>query len=433
MFTPPSHLDSVKCLAVDSTSNYLVSGSDDSNIYVWSIPALLSFSASSHVDPRSPTHAPLRTFSDHRSAVLAVTISSGYMSTSVAVSSSQDNLCIIWDYRTGDSLRIFLLSSPASNLVLDPANRAIYAGHDDGSIQMINLLSSENEAESGMNSVQSSQTALQPSSKDRWQDKMVSGQPLLSLGLSYDGTLLLSGHQDGKVHMWDVARGRYGRCLSTQSAPVTNIIVPAPLGFLKENREATKSVTIVKPRVPYEGTSGRSGMSVPSSYSFMGQFISEFNISRFSSESGEDELMVDFDAALVHSILPMEYLEQGLATFSGRAEAHLLGQSSADSGTNKELSEVKEQLEASRKLNKYALGHVDKLNNELRWFKERDKAKERAKNARRMRKAKVAEAMRKKAMGEAVDEDAMSDGEGEQEDDFVEEASSTTDEIGGDE
>ena len=442
MSTPPTHLDSVKCLAVDSTSNFLLSGSDDSNIYVWSIPALLSFSTSSHVDSRNPTHAPLRTFPDHRSAVLAVTISSSHMSTSVAVSSSSDSLCIIWDYRTGDSLRVFLLSSPAASLALDPANRAIYAGHEDGSVQMINLLSSENQANSGINSGHSSQSAFQPSSKDRWQDKMISEKPILSLGLSYDGSLLLSGHRDGRVHIWDVAKGSYSRCLHSQSAPVTNIIVSSPLGFLGENRKQAqlKMVTIVKPRANltlHENTNGQSNTSTLSSYSFTGQFGSDISISRFCSDDGDDgddELMAEFDAALIHNTLPVDYLEDGRTTFSGRLESHSFSQASIDSKIDEELKEVKEQLEASRKLNRYALGRVDMLNNELRWFKDRDKAKEKAKSARRLREAKAAEMMRKKAMGEAVDENAMSeDDEEAEEGDSVEEASTTTDEMGGDE
>ena len=384
----------------------------------------------SHVDSRKPTHAPLRTFSDHRSAVLAVAISNSHTSTSVAVSSSSDNLCIIWDYHTGNSLRVFLLSSPAANLVLDPANRAIYAGHKDGSVQMINMLNDGNQANSGFNSDQSS--------KDRWQDKMISEKPILSLGLSYDGTLLLSGHQDGRVHIWDIAKGIYSRCLHVQSSPVTNIIVSSPLGFLRKSQKPVKVVTIVKPRADFvaaESTNGLSKPSTLSSYSFTGHFSSEINISRFSSKNGDDELTAEFDAALAHNTLPAEYLEDGLATFSGRLESHSFSQASIDNKIDEELKEAKEQLEASRKLNKYALGHVDKLNNELRWFKDRDKAKEKAKSARRLREAKAAETMRKKAMGEMVDEVAMSEDDEEEavEGDSVEEASSTTDEMSGDE
>ena len=334
----------------------------------------------------------------------------------------------------GDTIRIFLLSLPALTLTIDPAERAIYAGLRDGSIQMINLIGEDNHTGPLRPSMNSFQQPTQPPEKDRWRNSTASGQAALSLGLSFDGTLLLSGHQDGKVHTWDVAKGRYDACPLAQSAPITNILVLKPQGFPTECPKATKMTTVVKPRLNtalFEDKDTMTESSTTHLYSFASHFDSDIVIPRFCDDKGEDFLMAEFEAALVQNTWPGDSLETTSAASLGGIEPYFDEQSSARAVGSEDLRKVQEQLDASRKMCKYALGHVDKLSNELRWLRERDKAKERAKRMKRIKKAKAAEAMRKKAMGETVDEDAMITEEDDV--DEAEEASSTTDMPSGDE
>lgn len=61
--TPAAHLQAVSCVA--ATQFDLTTGSEDSNIHVWSIPRLLSLTS-------NETHEPLRTLSNHRAAITSL-------------------------------------------------------------------------------------------------------------------------------------------------------------------------------------------------------------------------------------------------------------------------------------------------------------------------------------------------------------------------
>ncbi|KAB8298560.1 hypothetical protein EYC80_000739 [Monilinia laxa] len=70
--TSAAHLQPVSCIA--ATSTHLITGSDDSNLHVWSIPQLLSL----HTSTNEP-HEPIRTLSNHRAAITSLVM--GHSST----------------------------------------------------------------------------------------------------------------------------------------------------------------------------------------------------------------------------------------------------------------------------------------------------------------------------------------------------------------
>lgn len=67
----------------------------------------------------------------------------------------------------------------------------------------------------------------------------------LCLGLSYDGTCLLSGHASGKIASWDIGRRLFAAEIADLNAPVTNLIMQSPFPRLV----STKAATVVKPRL----------------------------------------------------------------------------------------------------------------------------------------------------------------------------------------
>jgi pre-rRNA-processing protein IPI3 len=69
--------------------------------------------------------------------------------------------------------------------------------------------------------------------------------PALCIGVSYDGTLLLSGHNSGKISQWDTGRRCFSAELADLNAPVTNIAMLSPF---PETR-STIAVTVVKPKL----------------------------------------------------------------------------------------------------------------------------------------------------------------------------------------
>jgi pre-rRNA-processing protein IPI3 len=118
----------------------------------------------------------------------------------------------------------------------------VYVGFKDGSIQMIEFL----QADSAINPLYDSKlqnTPVQPNSAP-WTAPNEEGSTLC-IGLSYDGTCLLSGHASGKIASWDTGRRLFSSEIADLNAPVTNLIMQSPF----PEKRATKAATVVKPKL----------------------------------------------------------------------------------------------------------------------------------------------------------------------------------------
>ncbi|KAI9819157.1 MAG: Pre-rRNA-processing protein ipi3 [Pycnora praestabilis] len=316
--TPQSHLQPITCLAVDPTSNFLLSGSSDSNIHVWSLPALLSFSnTSSHDPPQISSREPLRTLSNHRAAITSLVAGHGSGSTNIAVSASQDSSCIVWDYHTGDPLRTFLLPSVPLSLTLDPADRAFYTGFEDGSIQLVDFFNAPGLTNPLFDPALQS-TPSQPPASDHWTAPNQDLGSTLCLSINYEGNVLFSGHEGGKVISWDIAKGRYVAEVADYSTPVTNLHVLPPTGFPNAPQPKLKVHSVVKPRYEssFTGAVGDdASSSVPANYNFTAQFTN-----MLPRQDSNDN---DFSFALTHPSIPLSLLEEGIAELaSWNAASH---------------------------------------------------------------------------------------------------------------
>ncbi|KAI9879896.1 MAG: Pre-rRNA-processing protein ipi3 [Pleopsidium flavum] len=312
--TPQSHLQSITTLAVDPSSNFLLSGSSDSNIHVWSLPALLSFSQPSATDSTQPTpRSPLRTLSNHRAAITHLITGHGSSVANIAISGSQDNTCIVWDYHTGTLLRTFLLPSTPLCLALDPADRACYAGYEDGTVQLIDFYKTPTLTNTLYDSAHQS-TPSQASPKDQWPPPNDTLGAALCIAVNYEGNTLITGHQSGKIISWDVAKGRYSSELFDLSAPVTNLHMLPPTGFPYPTEPKLKVHNIVKPRyeASLSGSEGDSGV-VPANYNFTAQFTSSLALPRLSADQTLIPPPSEFDTALSHPSFPTAMLDEGLA------------------------------------------------------------------------------------------------------------------------
>lgn len=234
--TPAAHLQALSCIA--ATQSYLTSGSEDSNIHVWSIPNLLSLTS-------TEPHQPLRSLSNHRAAVTSVCLGHSESTTNICVSASKDNTIIVWNYHTGDLLRTFLLQSTSLCLVLDPCDRGVYVGFDDGSLQLVEFF----QPDSTLNPLYDTRLQTTPVQiiLPPWTAPFDTGSTL-SLGVSYDGTAILSGHASGKIAQWDTGRRAFSAEIADLNAPVTNLVMLSPF----PGKRMMKATTVVKPKLSEE-------------------------------------------------------------------------------------------------------------------------------------------------------------------------------------
>ncbi|KAI0174315.1 WD40-repeat-containing domain protein [Pestalotiopsis sp. NC0098] len=229
--TPACHVQAITCMA--TTPYHLLTGSDDSNIQVWELARLLELDT-------TVEHEPEKTLSNHRAAIASLAVSQSVnRDTNICVSASKDKSAIIWNYQTGEALRTILFPSPLTALCLDPCARAFYVSSDNGAMFSVELFAEKPLI--GGQSAEASSTVVQISSPFG-QVPQETG-PASCLGLSYDGTVLLSGHSNGQILRWDLSTKAIATEVANLNASVSNLLFVSPM----PTSETVTTVNIVRP------------------------------------------------------------------------------------------------------------------------------------------------------------------------------------------
>lgn len=287
-------MQAVSCVA--ATSYHVITGSDDSDIHVWSLSQLLELDSTAE-------HEPDRSLPNHRAAITSLVVGQSVNpDTSICVSASKDKSCIVWNYFTGDALRTLLFPSFPLCVSLDPSSRALFVSSEDSSLYMVEFFAERPLLGPG---AEDSATVVQVSSAFGVMPS--DAGPASCLAASYDGTLLLTGHSKGQILKWDVADNRTPVELANLNAAVTNITFTSPL----PGRKNTKTMNIVKP-----GQGGRH-------YTFTAQL---------ESELGPE---TRFDSSLNATGFPQDVLEGAISAFQ---------QPSAESAGDQDLARQNDEL-----------------------------------------------------------------------------------------
>ncbi|KAL2129279.1 hypothetical protein VTI74DRAFT_5882 [Chaetomium olivicolor] len=307
--TPARHVQAVSCVA--ATPYHVLTGSDDSDIHVWSLPQLLELDSAAE-------HEPLRSLSNHRAAITGLSVSPSVSSdTNFCVSASKDKSCIIWNYQTGDALRTLIFPSFPLCLSLDPSARAVCVSCEDGSLYLCELFAEKPLLGPGS---EDASTVVQVSSPFGATQPDVG--PASCLSLSYDGTMLLTGHPKGQIMRWDIAENKSPVELANLNAAVTNVVFVSPFPADKP----TTTVTITKPS------------QAERAYTFTTQFDS-----CIASETR-------FDSLLNATGFPQEAMGNAIAAFYQPA-----AESSGDQELQRQNEELWEIINEQRALQKQTL------------------------------------------------------------------------------
>ena len=313
----------------------------------------------------------------------------------IAVSTARDDQCIVWAPLEGIVLHTFLLPSTPLCLALDPADRAAYVGFEDGNIQLINFYKEPSLA-NALHSTDALVPSTQVDPADRWASPDATS-PILCLDVSYDGTLILTGHHDGAINIWTVAGGRLTRSIASFDAPVTNLHLLPPTGFPNEPKPLTKLHTVTKPR--YETTSDSS--DIPQNWSLNLQITSN-NSAPLPDENLRPSL---FTEALTHPSLPDSMIEAMLTSLAYETETENAEANADLKAQNEALAKT---LEEERQM-------VRELKGKIGRRKKDDEFKEARKRKRRERIRMVEERQRRVKMGESVGDVVMAEVNGDEE------------------
>ncbi|KAI5854050.1 WD40-repeat-containing domain protein [Tricharina praecox] len=242
---PTVHLQKISALAW-GRGGHLVVGSEDATVSVWSLPVLLNTLSDA---PRPPE----RVLNRHIHAVTAVAVggaTSGGPS-ELLVTAGRDRTIITWELHTGQHLRTYMVSGIPLCVTLDPAERAMYVGFEEGGIQCVEFHSATAGSGKEMTIEEYADVPVTVVSEVWGTDDSADGRSVLSLAVNYEGNMVVSGNQRGEVGVWDVSTGCLLKNLCQMKAPVTSLQMTRPKGFLITSDSDTTSMTVV-PTPRYE-------------------------------------------------------------------------------------------------------------------------------------------------------------------------------------
>ncbi|KAG9189602.1 hypothetical protein G6011_06470 [Alternaria panax] len=393
--TSTSHLQPVTSIAVDPSSNFFLSGSEDAMIHVWALPSILSLSPDA---PRSPTH----TLSTHRGPISSIACGHSSSTANIAVSVSGDRSAIVWDYHNGQTLRTYLLPEIPTAVTLDPADWAFYVAYADGSLQTIDFYDHVQKTASTdvLRDTSSSHRPIQPPPKSRFSAESQKLGGALSLALSWDGTSLISGHASGKIALWDVAKANYLSTPANLPGPVSNLCFLPPTGFPNAAEPAFRIQAIVKPKQDAGLTSSANGLAPPN-YTLNLQLNGRMRSPHLSATEKKYVERSAFEEALAHSSFPASMLEESLAEldswvaqpkagfaptadFMALDDASVIASDASGNAQQAEVKELKKQLASLQRIQKLTFSQLSELREEKDYFmgqekKRAERAKTRAK------------------------------------------------------
>lgn len=178
-------------------------------MYVWSIPALL--------DIRTGERSPLYILDRHTREITALVTGRAAAGgpSDILLTASRDQSVSAWDFHTGTHLRTYMFSSIPTCLAIDPADRAFYAGLEDGGIQCVDFFNPTDGADdTASNQLFTREFRDIPVilPEKRWFASGIEGV-ITALGVAFEGNYVVSGNENGDVCVWDVATGHMFRNL----------------------------------------------------------------------------------------------------------------------------------------------------------------------------------------------------------------------------
>lgn len=271
---------------------------------------------------------------------------------------------------------------------MDPADRAAYVGYEDGSIQLLKFYK-DNSFTHPLHQSDVHSTPSHPAAKDKWLPPSSQPSAALSIQLSYDGATLLSGHRDGAIQSWDVAKGLFVKTLAELSAPVTNLKILSPTGFPITSPPPLKLHKVVKPRYEslasaYSNSSTASGL--PANYTLTAQFATTL--------SGQP---TDFQTSLTSPTFSQSLLDASIAELTSlpsesqgpRSNLALGGGEGGDLG--EQNTHLLAQLNAALHTQREAMSQLLEMDKKV-WRMQQDlRTKSERKKARRERRRREAE------------------------------------------
>ncbi|KAF8489311.1 WD40-repeat-containing domain protein [Gautieria morchelliformis] len=261
-----AHYRRVSVLRFTHDGASLVSTSDDSSVSVWSMSRLLDEELQAEIP------APYCSFTEHTLPVTDVSCGVGLFPSCRIFTASLDHSVKIWDLSTRCLLSSILFPQPITVLTVDPSERFLFSGSQDGSIHQVNLFRRRTDA-TNMRGVEAlggggmSDVIRLDDDETAHQRLISAGQPITALSLSMTSSQLLAGTASGQIHIYDVESHQLLRSINTyrdKGLGITSLATflkpPDLFGHvsLGDGGAAARDADPIRPVAPFQRTKDAS-------------------------------------------------------------------------------------------------------------------------------------------------------------------------------
>lgn len=294
----------------------------------------------------------MHSLSSQRGTITALAVGHGHGQANIAVSASEDQSVIVWDYQKGIALRTYLLRAVPRAVTLDKSDRGFYTTFEDGTVQAVDFYTDGQHVDTLHD--ENMITPVQPGDENLWGAE---GQELgegLSLALNWEGTRLLSGHKSGKIASWDVGKGSFMSVVETLPGTATNIVMAPVQGLMNKPAHTLRLTEVLKPRISSSEAEG----VVPGDYALSAQLATHLQSSLgHATHTPVVGRRSRFQIALTQSSFPQSFLDAALAELHAGSTTT----SKHTNGDNIYNGEDKAQLDTTKAQNEQLQQQVEHL------------------------------------------------------------------------
>lgn len=142
----------------------------------------------------------------HSSEITGLNVGYGQGLDNRVYSSSTDKTLRVWDLTDDGLVCTYIVASEVTALALDPAERVLYAGFENGDVLAIDRFK-VNPTTGLVEAPQynSNHIAVESDESNTFYRADGSKKSIVSLDISYDGSILVAGYSDGHVYSYDTS------------------------------------------------------------------------------------------------------------------------------------------------------------------------------------------------------------------------------------
>lgn len=225
-----AHFKAVSALAFSKDDALLITGGEDGLVHVWNLMEVLDVCSVADAAGNVPSNAkPLHSWSQHTLPVTSIAIGiEGDLS--LVATASLDQTVNLWSLVDGSHMCTISFPTALLCVVFDPLDQAIYAAGVDSAIYE-HCLVPRHPHQASTSSVETSNDAM-----------VLKGHSdsVNCLCFNEDGSLLISGSNDGHALVWDIYSKQCIRRMQ-HSKPITCInVLSKPKGILLRGQRPAK-------------------------------------------------------------------------------------------------------------------------------------------------------------------------------------------------